>query len=501
MRNIKELTDLGNEFYLDLLYLFFSDHVFAKKVVKYLKPDVFTSDVHKRLVSIAHNYYKSYDSIPTFDHLRIEIRSINATSQVVIDQLLDEVNIIEKNININPHVAEITIDFCNFQSLKNVVRELNGNIDKGNVLDYDEIQHKFKSVFIKADLSKSVELFDNMEYALTPDYREPIPTGIAGIDEKLNGGIAKQEVALVLAPTGVGKAQPLTSKVLTPNGWELMGNIKTNDLVITSTGKSTKVLGVFPQQGERDVYEITFSDGSIVECDINHLWSVNTAKLSRKFNDEKFITLSLEEILNGGYLKGNKPVYRIPLTEPIEFNNNNIILDPYIMGCLIGSDKGILNTVIIKDDFIAKKITNRNTLAKLNKKGNNYHYRVSNIYMDYSTIPNNYLYNSKSVRLDLLCGLLDTNSKIDKQGNIIYKTKFKNIVHTLSELVNSLGVTLAIYSDYLHEVWFIGDVQGIINGTYINNKSKLDIVTSEARSAFIQAQLKHGMSVDEILNE
>lgn len=439
MRNIKELTELGNEFYLDLLYLFFSDHVFAKKVVKYLKPDVFTSDVHKRLVSIAHNYYKSYDAIPTFDHLRIEIRSINATSQVVIDQLLDEVDIIEKNININPHVAEITIDFCNFQSLKNVVRELNGNIDKGNVLDYDEIQHKFKSVFIKADLSKSVELFDNMEYALTPDYREPIPTGIVGIDEKLNGGIAKQEVALVLAPTGVGKAQPLTSKVLTPNGWELMGNIKTNDLVITSTGKSTKVLGVFPQQGERDVYEITFSDGSIVECDINHLWSVNTAKLSRKFNDEKFITLSLEEILNGGYLKGNKPVYRIPLTEPIEFNNNNIILDPYIMGCLIGSDKGILNTVIIKDDFIAKKITNRNTLAKLNKKGNNYHYRVSNIYMDYSTIPNNYLYNSKTVRLDLLCGLLDTNSKIDKQGNIIYKTKFKNIVHTLSELVNSLG--------------------------------------------------------------
>ena len=115
MRNIKELTELGNEFYLDLLYLFFSDHVFAKKVVKYLKPDVFTSDVHKRLVSIAHNYYKSYDAIPTFDHLRIEIRSINATSQVVIDQLLDEVNIIEKNININPHVAEITIDFCNFK--------------------------------------------------------------------------------------------------------------------------------------------------------------------------------------------------------------------------------------------------------------------------------------------------------------------------------------------------------------------------------------------------
>ena len=118
MRNIKELTELGNEFYLDLLHLFFSDHVFAKKVVKYLKPDVFNSDVHKRLVSIARNYYKSYDAIPTFDHLRIEIRSVNATSQVVIDQLLDEVNIIEQNININPHVAEITIDFCNFQSLK-----------------------------------------------------------------------------------------------------------------------------------------------------------------------------------------------------------------------------------------------------------------------------------------------------------------------------------------------------------------------------------------------
>jgi replicative DNA helicase len=45
---------------------------------------------------------------------------------------------------------------------------------------------------------------------LDEDYRHPIPMGIIGIDNLLKGGLAKGELGVILAPTGVGKTTVLT---------------------------------------------------------------------------------------------------------------------------------------------------------------------------------------------------------------------------------------------------------------------------------------------------
>jgi replicative DNA helicase len=44
------------------------------------------------------------------------------------------------------------------------------------------------------------------------DYRHPIPIGIPGIDNLLKGGLAKGEIGVILAPTGVGKST-FTTKI------------------------------------------------------------------------------------------------------------------------------------------------------------------------------------------------------------------------------------------------------------------------------------------------
>ena len=49
-----------------------------------------------------------------------------------------------------------------------------------------------------------------MEKLLEDDYRHPLPTGIDGLDNILNGGLAKGEIGVILAPTGVGKTTMLT---------------------------------------------------------------------------------------------------------------------------------------------------------------------------------------------------------------------------------------------------------------------------------------------------
>ena len=54
---------------------------------------------------------------------------------------------------------------------------------------------------------------------------------------------------------GTGKAQPLNSKVLTPNGFIKMKKVKVGTDVITGNYKVAKVTEVHPQ-GKRKVYKI-----------------------------------------------------------------------------------------------------------------------------------------------------------------------------------------------------------------------------------------------------
>jgi replicative DNA helicase len=58
----------------------------------------------------------------------------------------------------------------------------------------------------------TTDVFFNLDEVLDDDYRHPIPIGIPGIDNLLRGGLAKGEIGVILAPTGVGKST-FTTKI------------------------------------------------------------------------------------------------------------------------------------------------------------------------------------------------------------------------------------------------------------------------------------------------
>ena len=104
------------------------------------------------------------------------------------------------------------------------------------------------------------------------------------------------EKRLVLHDTGLGKAQPLYSKVLTPNGFVNMGDIKVGMKVMGEDGKPYDVLGVYPQ-GKKKIYSLHFSDGSSCECCGSHLWTLHWV-------GRKEFTASVNELIGyyGSYM-------------------------------------------------------------------------------------------------------------------------------------------------------------------------------------------------------
>ena len=139
--------------------------------------------------------------------------------------------------------------------------------------------------------------------------------------------------AVLVGQMGTGKAQPLEAKVLTPTGCKQMGEIKLGDPVVDPDGGTARVIGLFPQ-GEKEVYRVTFSDGSTTECCDEHLWQVHTTY--RKWTNQSPQLLELHQIrarLRDG--AGNHRHF-IPLVKPVEFEAHPLPLDPYLLGVLLG---------------------------------------------------------------------------------------------------------------------------------------------------------------------
>lgn len=146
-------------------------------------------------------------------------------------------------------------------------------------------------------------------------------------------------ILCISLPPGSGKAQPLYSKVLTPNGFINMGDVKAGTKVIAGNGEVSNVTGVYPQ-GERDIYEITLDDGSKCRCSDNHLWTVQT-RCDRQYETStgkyRTRTLKLSDMLNDITLpKDGRANYSLEYVKPINFKEKSLLLHPYVMGALLG---------------------------------------------------------------------------------------------------------------------------------------------------------------------
>lgn len=218
---------------------------------------------------------------------------------------------------------------------------------------------------------------------------------------------------LISHEMGLGKAQDLDSKILTPNGWVEMRDIRIDDFVIGSDGKPKRVLGVYPQ-GFKDIYEIEFSDGVTARSCDDHLWNVKTNNsICRKTT---FQTKTLREIIDSGlkYKNGCDKWY-IPMVKPIKFKERDLKINPYVLGCLLSDGK------------------NNN----INKELSKYNQNEPNLYT--KSIPNEYKFSSISQRFKLLQGILDNDGCYKKDFTFELILASKQLIEDVQFIVQSLG--------------------------------------------------------------
>jgi phosphate starvation-inducible protein PhoH len=268
-----------------------------------------------------------------------------------------------------------------------------------------------------------------------------------------------EDVDLVfgVGAAGTGKAQPLTSKVLTPQGWTTMGELKVGDMVIGGDGKPTKVVGVYPQ-GKLETFSVKMSDGSSTECCGDHLWFTEEKNKKSSVKTLKDIKQSLRVGYDGRHN------HKIPMTLPVEFNDKPLFIDPYIMGVILGDGGISQKSVVITSadleiiDYIDNLLPSNLNIVKIESSKYSYAirgYKDKNILINYldeigllgtksdtKFIPEDYLINSVENRIELLRGLMDSDGTVRDNGTSSYESfssVSNQLVDDIAFIVQSLG--------------------------------------------------------------
>jgi replicative DNA helicase len=204
------ITDLGREYQLELFHEIITDPKFGETVIDSLEVKHFNVEALQKIMHSLKHYFKQNQAILNFPNLRTQINMDMADQEAFKAQVLDTVQEIENIKVTNKNVQPWAVKFCKLQNLKQAMSEIDKKLQRGVVDDYDHIEKVLKDALIFKEIEDSITLYHDIDNVLSDEFRDPIKTGISGIDEIMSGGLAKQELALVIAPLGVGKTTFLT---------------------------------------------------------------------------------------------------------------------------------------------------------------------------------------------------------------------------------------------------------------------------------------------------
>jgi replicative DNA helicase len=207
----KNFDYLGNTFQIQLLNQIIVDKEFAQSIVDVLEPSYFDNKYFKIVVQMIREYYGKYQSTPTFDTLE-QIAKSEISQELVLKIVLDTLKQIQNApFDGSVFVQEKALKFCKQQELQKAMDKAQKIITQGDFESYDQVENMVREALQVGERETGVlDVFTGLDDVLNDDYRHPIPMGIAGLDRLLKGGLAKGDIGVILAPTGVGKTTLMT---------------------------------------------------------------------------------------------------------------------------------------------------------------------------------------------------------------------------------------------------------------------------------------------------
>lgn len=291
----------------------------------------------------------------------------------------------------------------------------------------------------------------------------------------------------------------METKVLTPKGFKLIGDLTVGSQVCNPDGTVSRVIAVH-DQGEQDFYRVTLLDGSSVEASAGHLWvvSMTSGRKRRKLpvptvpreirHEDSWnmrlmqrcsivTTSTLAKLVARGQrdaAHGFTPRYfQLPLTAPVAFTaapGRWPTFPPYTLGVLLGDGALAAGTVqfCTADEAIAERVRQELdglfSVKSYNRQDHCPTYCITGPVGVKLNSPQNYLrrdglFGCRSydkfipdriklapvaIREAFIQGLFDTDGSMDERGHVDFTTVSERLACDVQWVLRSLGCRATI---------------------------------------------------------
>lgn len=242
------------------------------------------------------------------------------------------------------------------------------------------------------------------------------------------------------------QALALHTPIPTPNGWTTMGELQVGDYVFSADGKPVLVTWKSPVYEARPTYYVETDDGASVQADADHLWEVQTMRADgpRMVKTTKWLYDRQEKRAVKGVAK-RRP--RIRQSDPWDLPNAALPIDPYVLGAWLGDGtRSSAQFTSSEADAVwwSEEFTRLGYGLKAYAKM--YSYRIAGAIeglraagvLDNKHVPLQYLRASRTQRLAVLQGLMDTDGHC-QLGQAQFANTNLELVWGVEQLVLSLG--------------------------------------------------------------
>ena len=292
--------------------------------------------------------------------------------------------------------------------------------------------------------------------------KEPMPHMRAWFDAFLTGESNEDLLEIAGPPTAILSPRgplPLSTAILTPEGERELGTIEVGDRVYDEQGCPARVEGVV-HLGPHDLYEVEHDDGTVLECDIHHDLKVR----NERRRGSPWRRRTVQELLDR-QRKWKKIRFASPIPDPIQRDEADLPLHPYLMGTLLmrsSSSNGSLRVTAREDTIkrlelylgmlprgaVFKPIVSTVPAWSLGpeQEGGSHPVRgwmkslgLWGVAAGERFIPRRYLEGSIAQRLELLQGLCDQRGRLAPGGRVTLSAASPALIEDAIRLVRSLG--------------------------------------------------------------
>lgn len=200
-----------------ILYLLKSNRDFYLQIVNLIKPEYFEFPSHAKVFEAVTRYYKEYHKLPTDDFIIEDVKK-NLGEREKIGDYKDEmiyINRLDHGITDNPeYLLDLIENFAKKEEMKSAIAKSIDLIKKDRIEEVEDLVRGALKVSRDIDTGQDYfrDLTDRYERIFNEEEVPKFNTVLESLDTSLEGGLGAKELALVIAPPGVGKSLYLVNQ-------------------------------------------------------------------------------------------------------------------------------------------------------------------------------------------------------------------------------------------------------------------------------------------------